>query len=403
MKILHVNKFFYVKGGSERYYFDLCRLLSAKGHEVLHFSMRHPRNQPSSQAQYFVSQVDFNSPMGPASRISAAMRILYSIEAKKKIGNLVDRLKPDIVHFHNINRQLSPSIIDALSSRSIPMVQTLHDLSLVCPAHSFFVNGKPCEECGAGAYWHGIPKKCIDGKFTSTLLGVAEAYFHKWLGIYRKIAKFIAPSKFLGSKIARLGWTESRIVHLPYFVPQAPDYSGFNNGYVLFAGRVSEEKGVGVLLEAAKSLKKRSFIVAGEGEALKEYCRKAVENNITNIEFIGYVKGDDLENLIKGAACVVVPSVSYENLPLTILEAFARGKPVVGSRAGGIPELVKDGETGYTFEPGSGEALAEAIESTVSDETRRTNMGIGAREFIGGEFSAEYHYGRITSIYEEIL
>jgi len=403
MRILQVNKFFYVRGGSERYFFDLCHLLKARGHEVLHFSMRHPRNEPSEQADFFVSEIDFNSDMTVGQKLGAALRILYSSEAKRRIADLLDRFKPDIVHFHNINRQLSPSIIDAVSARSIPMVQTLHDLSLVCPAHSFFVNGKPCEDCGRGAYWHGIFKRCIDRKLTSSLLGVAEAYFHAWLRIYRKIARFIAPSRFLGSKVARLGWTENRIIHLPYFVPEAPDYSDSNDGYVLFAGRVSREKGVGLLVDAACELTDLDFIIAGEGEALPDYERTVESRGISNVRFVGYVKGDDLENLLKGAACVVVPSVSYENLPLSILEAFARGKPVVGARSGGIPELVKDGETGFTFESSNAKGLARAIRSTLADEDLRRRMGKQARSLIAGEFSADYHYSRIMQIYEDLV
>ncbi len=403
MKILQVNKFFYVKGGSERYYFDLCRLLREKGHEVLHFSMQHPRNQPSEQAPYFVSRIDLNADLSLKAKISAALRILYSSEAKKKITKLIDAYRPDIVHFHNITRQLSPSIVDAIHAHSIPMIQTVHDFSLVCPAHLFFVNGNPCEDCGRGQYWHALFKKCIDHQWDSSLLAVIEAYLHKWLGIYRKIAKLLAPSKFIGSKIARLGWTESRIIHLPYFVPPSPDYSTFNDGYVLFAGRVTEEKGIGILIEAAARLSGLRFMIAGEGDALHKYREQAEGRGLANVEFVGYVEGPDLENLLKGAACVIVPSMWYENLPLSILEAFAHGKPVVGSRSGGIPELVRDGETGFTFQPGDAEALANAIDATVSNEETRIDMGRRARTLVAGEFSPEFHYKQIKRIYEDLL
>jgi len=400
MKVLQVNKFFYIRGGSERYFFDLCRLLQDRGHEVLHFSMNHPRNSASEQQPYFVSEIDLNAPMGPVDKLRTVFRILYSTEAKKKMAQLIDDLEPDIIHFHNITRQLSPSIIDAAVSRGVPTIQTMHDLSLVCPAHSFFVKGRACEACAGGRYFHAVSKKCIDGLVSSTVLGTFEAYLHAWMGLYRKIGLFIAPSLFLKSKVSTLPWIRNRIVHLPYFIPPGPDYSRENDGYVLYAGRISVEKGVGTVIGAARRLKALRFLIAGEGPLLHRFKREAA--GCGNIEFVGYVCGDALEELIRGSGCVVVPSVSYENLPLSILEAFARGKPVVGSRAGGIPELVRDGMTGYLFEPGDVDSCVSAIEGTMADEERRRNLGRQARDLVGREYSPDSHYERLMTLYREV-
>jgi glycosyltransferase involved in cell wall biosynthesis len=400
MKILQVNKFFYVRGGSERYFFDLCSLLEDRGNEVLHFAMRHPRNRPSPQDAYFVSEIDLNAPMGPIDRIRAASRILYSREAKRNFGRLIDDLRPDVIHFHNITRQLSPSIVDAAVGRGIPTVQTMHDLSLVCPAHSFFVHGRACESCAGGRYWQAVTRKCIDGSGPSTLLGTFEAYLHSWLGLYKKIGLFIAPSLFLKSKVATLDWISSRMVHLPYFIPPGPDYTSENRGYVLFVGRISREKGVGTVLEAAARLPHVRFLVAGEGLLLEDFRSEAA--GLGNVEFPGYVSGQRLEDIIKGAGCVVVPSVSYENLPLSILEAFARGKPVVASRLGGIPELVRDGSTGYLFSPGDADSLASAVERTMAQEESRRRLGRQARELTETEYSPRSHYERIMALYESV-
>jgi glycosyltransferase involved in cell wall biosynthesis len=401
MKILQVNKFFYLRGGSERYFFDLCRLLEDRGHEVLHFSMHHPRNRPSNQQAYFVSEIDLNSPMGLSGKIQAAFRILYSREAKAAIGRLIDDHKPDLVHLHNITRQLSPSIIDATTSRGIPIVQTMHDLSLVCPAHSFFVHGAACEACAGGAYWHALPKKCIDGSGASTMLGTLEAYLHSWMGVYKKMDLFIAPSLFLKGKVESLGWISGRVVHLPYFIPLGPDHVSENQGYVLFAGRVSKEKGVGTLIEAAGKLRDVRIVIAGEGPSLEAFRSEA--GALTNLEFVGYVTGERLEDLIRGAGCVVVPSVSYENLPLSVLEAFARGKPVAASRLGGIPELVRDGVTGGLFTPGDADSLAGAVKGIMEDEDKRRTLGRQARELVRKEYSPEWHYDELMALYQRIL
>jgi glycosyltransferase involved in cell wall biosynthesis len=401
MRILQVNKFFYIRGGSERYFFDLCGLLADRGHEVLHFSMRHPRNRPSGQEAYFVSEIDLNAPMSPAAKVRAAFRILYSTEAKAKIGALMDGLRPDLVHFHNITRQLSPSIIDAAASRGVPTIQTMHDLSLVCPAHSFFVQGRACEACAGGKYRHALSKRCIDGSGTSTVLGTIEAYLHAWMGLYKKIDLFIAPSLFLKSKVATLSWIAGRIAHLPYFIPPAPDYTSENRGYVLFAGRISKEKGVETVIEAAARLKHIRFLIAGEGPSLEGF--RARTANLTNLEFVGYATGQRLEDLIKGAGCVLVPSISYENLPLSILEAFARGKPVAASRLGGIPELVREGITGRLFTAGDADSMVSAVGSIMGQEANRKNLGRRAREMMKKEYSPESHYERLMALYEGIV
>jgi glycosyltransferase involved in cell wall biosynthesis len=400
MRVLQVNKFFYIRGGSERYFFDLSDLLSQRGHEVVHFSMSHPRNEHSDQAAYFVSEIDLNATMPAGHRLKAALRVLYSSEAKRKFGRLLDELRPDVVHFHNITRQLSPSIVDAAAGRKIPMVQTLHDVSLACPAHTFFVNGRTCEDCSGGDYWHAAVNRCIDGSLTSSLLGAFEAYFHGWLDIYNKIGLFIAPSLFLKSKLSKLRWIEPKITHLPYFIPDAPDYTAVNEGYALFAGRINVEKGIETLLEAAAKLKDLRFVVAGEGPLLEDCKRLVARQQLSNVEFAGYMKGAELEGLLRGAGCVVVPSVWYENLPLTILGAFARGVPVVASDRGGNPELVHDGITGHLFEPGKADSLADSLEKTLGDEAARSQMARRARELVIEDYSPEGHYDRLISLYE---
>ncbi len=403
MRIVQVNKFFYLKGGSERYYFDLCNLLESKGHKIFHFSMHHPRNRQSDQQKYFVSGIDLNAPMNTFRKIKTAARVIYSLEAKRNFSKLIEDLKPDIIHFHNITRQISPSVVDAAASKGVPMIQTVHDLYLVCPAHSFYVNDRTCELCGEGSYWHCITKKCIDGKLSSSFLGTFESYLHSWLGLYKKISKMITPSLFLKDRIEKLKWTKVRTVHLPYFIPPAPDYSGYDDGYVLFAGRISDEKGVGTVVEAASSLRHVQFVIAGEGPKLEHYKRIVSSSGLSNVIFKGYVDSEMIDILLRGASCVVMPSVSYENLPLIILEAFARGKPVVASDCGGIRELVCNGETGYLFRPADAASLSERLNQILKDRDLRNHMGRKARELTNGIFSPEFHYSKIKEIYESVL
>ncbi|MGD9140178.1 MAG: glycosyltransferase family 4 protein [bacterium] len=402
MKVLQVNKYFYVRGGSERYYFDLCDLLAGRGHEVFHFSMTHSRNRPSPQADMFMSHVDLNAPMSATERVAAAGRLLYSREATRRMEAIIDRYRPDVVHMHNISRQITPSIVSVTSARGIPTVKTQHDYSLVCPAHTCFVNGEVCEDCLGGAYWHAVPKKCIDGSLTSSLLGAAEAYLHDVMGLYKKIDFIISPSRFLMEKLSSLKWIRRKIGHLPYLIPLGEDWSSRNDGYVLYSGRITHEKGVKTLLEAAARMPDMKFIIAGEGPQLDEFKEYARDRGLGNVEFRGYVEGGEHEALLEGAACIAVTSISYENLPLSILESFARGKPVVGSDCGGTVELVKDGETGFRYRRADADSLAEAIGNLLSDESARVRMARNARELVSGVCSPDYHYDRMMEIYARV-
>jgi glycosyltransferase involved in cell wall biosynthesis len=207
---------------------------------------------------------------------------------------------------------------------------------------------------------------------------------------------------FLKGKVSTLKWIRNRISHLPYFIPPGPDHADINEGYALFAGRISREKGVGTLLDSAALIKDIRFVVAGEGPLLDEFRKEAGERGLANIEFVGYATGERLEGLLKGAGCVVVPSISYENLPLSILEAFSRGKPVVASDAGGSPELVENGTTGYVFRRGDPDSLSEALQKTMSDEGHRAEMGSRARALVVGRYSPDHHYRRLMDIYEDL-
>jgi glycosyltransferase involved in cell wall biosynthesis len=190
-----------------------------------------------------------------------------------------------------------------------------------------------------------------------------------------------------------------KITHLPYFIPEAPDYSAVNEGYALFAGRLTVEKGISTLLEAAAKLKHIRLVVAGEGPLLEDSKRFVRRQQISNVEFTGYMDGTELEGLLRGAGCVVVPSVWYENLPLTILGAFARGVPVVASARGGNPELVREGVTGYLAEPGNADSLADSLNRILINEKARLEMGRRARNLVAAEYSPVIHYERLMSLY----
>ena len=196
MKILLVNKYFNMHGGSETYFFGLAELLRQAGHEVIFFAMQDEKNLPCEQSAYFVSNVEFNGELTATQKLKAAFRMVYSFEAKKKISALIEKEKPDIIHINLFHRVLTASIVDAAKKHGIPVVLTMHDLNCVCPNHVMLDHGKICEACLHGNYWNCVKRVCFKDSRAKCLMAAIESDFNKRSGLYRKIDLFITPSEW---------------------------------------------------------------------------------------------------------------------------------------------------------------------------------------------------------------
>lgn len=403
MKILCANKYFYRRGGSEAVFFDTAALLESKGHELVFFSMKHPQNRPNRYEKYFVSPVDYEH-AGVLAKANHALKLLYSFEARKRLGRLLDETKPEIAHLHNIHHQLSPSILHALKKRGIPVVMTLHDSKMVCASYLMYTGGKVCEACRGGRYGHCFLKKCVKGSRVKSLVNTVEMVLHhRLLDIYGLVDVFIAPSEFLIKKLYEMGF-HRKILHLPNFIEAeryTPVFEG-EAGRVLYFGRLSEEKGLMTLLDAVRGQPVRLKLL-GEGPLRKSIEQKLKEEAIDNVELMGYVTGDALRLELQRAMFVVLPSQCYENNPMSVIEAFACGKPVLGSRIGGIPELVRDGKTGLTFESGQAGDLRAKILKMAKDSGLCAGMGRQARRFVEDEFHQELYYDKLITIYKGLV
>ena len=423
MKVLLINKFLYPKGGDAICTLAMGELLRSKGHEVTYWGMDHPENPEYPYKDLFVSHMDYEG-AGGGGALKAAANILYSFEAKKKIAELLKHIRPDIVHLHNFAHQISPSILDVLRREWIPCVMTMHDYKLVCAAYTLLSHGKVCERCSGGRYYQCFSQGCVKDSKAKSLINTIEMYLHhSILHIYDSINTFISPSAFLKNKLAEMGFKKP-IMHVPNFVYASdfvPAYDGEKRTIVYF-GRLAKEKGISTLIDAIKGLDVRLKII-GEGPIGKEVKAKVEVEKINNVEFLGYRMGKELQNEIRNAMFVVIPSEWYENNPLSILESFALGKPVIGSRIGGIPELVespaharadetlqtalslgvKDGETGLLFEPGNVADLRAKIEYLLANPDKAIEMGRNARKLVEEEYNAEKHYSRLMEIYEQAI
>ncbi len=405
MKVVFANKYYFLKGGAERYLFDLKALLERHGNEVIPFAMRDGRNLKTPWEKYFVSAVRTERVRFSLDGLKTAGRMLYSFEAKRKFARLLDAAKPQLLHVHNIYHQISPSILPEARKRGIPVVMTAHDYKLVAPNYSLFHDGAICERTKPDKYWQAYRHRCIKGSAAASALAAMEMTLHKALGLYRdNVDKIIAPSRFMQALLAEYGIPARKIVHIPHPIDASAWRPAFGGGkYALYVGRLSEEKGVDVLIRAAAMRKDIPVHIVGTGpdEArLKELAKKL---DAANVIFRGFMSGGDLRSEYAGASFLVVPSVWYEVFGLIVLEAYAAGKPVVASQIGGLGELVRDGETGFLCSAGDSEDFADKMGALWDAPLIADDMGVAGRAWVESDFTPDEHLKRILDVYAGAL
>lgn len=402
MRILMVNKFHYIVGGSETYYFALKRLLEENGHTVIEFSMHDERNIPSDYVSYFVRNVDYNGEMSLMNKIKVASSIIYSTEAKKKFEELVINTKPDIIHLHIFQHQISPSILDVIKKYDIPTVYTAHELKMICPNYRMLNHGKVCEECKGEHYWHCLKNRCVKDSLSKSLVSTIEGYVHKVRKSYDVIQKIITPSAFYRDKFIEFGVAADRVVHIPNFLDRecpVVNQRDDRNNYILYLGRLSEEKGIMTLVKAAGKTGYPTYI-AGSG-ALRQQIEDIIHSqNIDNIKMLGFISGQELIDYVGNARAVVLPSEWYENGPYSAIEALQLGRPIIGADIGGIPELV-DGN-GFLYESGNIEELAQAMRKLYSmSEEEYFALEENSEKLFKKNYTGQGHYEKLMRVYEE--
>ena len=371
MRILMVNKFLYPRGGSESYMLYLGEHLEKMGHEVEYFGMYDENNTVGNKSGQYTQNMDFHS-KGLA-RFLYPFKIIYSFEAKKKIMQVIDDFKPDIVHMNNINFQLTPSIIYGVKKKGVPLVQTVHDYQMICPNHLLynFPKNTPCEKCVKGSHINCIKNKCIHGSTVKSILGVIEAKFYSLLKTYKKVDLFVCPSHFLENKLLsskEYYKGKTKTIHNFINKEKFKNISGKTDSYIVYVGRLSKEKGVEYIAETAKLLPQYNFVIAGSGPD------EDVLKGISNIKLAGFLTGDKLTELMGNAKLLLLPSVCYENCPLSILESHCMGVPVVTMNSGGMAELVKDRVTGSLVSDPTPQGIANKLRETIENEEYYTHL-----------------------------
>jgi len=399
LRIVLANKFLYPRGGAERAVLELGAALAGRGHGVAYFGMDHPENVVAGPHVAVVRQRDYHRAGRGGWRDAAAM--LYSFEARRDYGAFLDRIRPDLVHLHNIYHQLTPSILDAASARGIPLVMTLHDYKLVCPRYDLLRHGTPCDACVESGPLACIRYRCARGAWGPSILLAAEAALHRIRGSYDRVRRFIVPSAFLGGVLRRAGFDAQRLRHVPNFAPRTNASPVPQTERFVYVGRLSPEKGILTLLRAAARLPRGELVLCGTGPLRAEVDRWVQQAPPGRIQCRGHLAAADVRAELESACFAVAPSEWFENAPFAVLEAMAAGRPVLTTPLGGLPELVENGVEGEWVPASDDAAWTEALQRALDDPARLRRMGAAAERRANVEFSLEAHVDRVESVYAE--
>ncbi len=397
--LLSINNYYYVRGGAESVFLDHNEIFGKAGWRVVPFAMQHPKNEDSEWSPYFAEEIELGNDYGLFGTATRSLKAIYSREAASRVAALADKVQPTIAHAHNVYHHLSPSIFAPLRKRDIPVVLTLHDLKIACPAYRMFTHDGICERCKGGNLWNAAVHRCMHNSRALSLWVTAEAYLHRLLGSYtRNVSHLIVPSRFYRDKFVEWGWSPDRFSYVPNFVdagsirPEPQPGRRFT-----YFGRLSHEKGIATFIRAVAAAGVQGR-VAGTGPEGEQLARLATELG-ADIEFTGFLRGEELYDAIRDSRAIVIPSEWYENAPISVLEAFAAAKPVIGADIGGIPELI-DPSRGSVFESFSESSLADVLGRYARESNDQlAAMGRAARDYVIEHHSREAYRQRCEDVY----
>jgi glycosyltransferase involved in cell wall biosynthesis len=405
MRILQIHKFFYPHAGSETVLFHTRELLADNGHEVIDFAMEHPKNVDSAYDGFFAPRREYTDTSRPLIlRGRDALSSVYSRAARTRLRRLLESTKPDLAHMHIIYHQLTMSIVDELARAEVPMVMTLHDYKIGCPAYVLYRDGHPCHDCTTGAVHNVVRHRCIKGsRSASVLAGVEAAVAHR-TGKYDKIDAYVCPSAFVGSVAIETGIPADRVHVIPNFLPPGevgqPVASLADSPRFFFAGRLEEVKGIDDLVEAFRmgDSSMGTLVIAGAGGELEAKVRQ-VAAELRNVEYLGRLSREEVLQQLRGSRAAVLPSRWDENNPMSVLEARTLGVPVIVSDRGGLPEMVTDGVDGKIVGAGDVAGLCEAIKALAADRVAAEAFGRAGYQRFCRDNTAAVHYQALMGAY----
>ena len=408
MKILLIDVYNFNKGGAETVCFNTGSLLEEHGHEVVYFTLKWTQNRPSPQSKYFPESKETRH--GPLRHVENLINYFYHFEAARKIEQLIQAEHPDIAPIHLMLGPITPSILPVLKKHHIPILFTVHDYRIVCPAYTFRDgNGRICEACQGRHFYKCFTHTCCKGSKVMSAIMAAEQYFRN---------AFFNPAKYIDGFIYVSSFAKNIQEKYMPALKVKPNITLYNfsiaivnnpkempaEKYFLYFGRLSYEKGVKTLLEAFRKLSQCNLKIVGTGPKEDELKEFAQSNKMKHVEFLGYKQGKELTKLVTGAYFVIVPSEWYENNPMTIIEAYSVGTPVIGARIGGIPEIVIDGHTGFQFESGNANSLSVIIERAIGiSQNEYTRLSTNTIKFANKNLSKKTYWEKLIGFYENFI
>ncbi|MBV6623407.1 MAG: glycosyltransferase [Rivularia sp. (in: Bacteria)] len=390
MKLLLLHNRYQLAGGEDRVVQAEKRLLEANGHEVL---LLEENNQ---------------SIIGSWGNFVAARSAIYSFASRQKVGAAIETFSPDIVHVHNFFPLLSPAIYDACNNAGVPILQTLHNYRLICPKAMLFRDGKICENCVGKVPLPSIIHGCYRNSHLQTSAVAAMIFFHWLRGTWQeRVNAYISLTNFQKDKMVQAGLPAEKIFIKPNFVfsPRYTNEKNKSNSYLLFVGRLSEEKGIKTLIDTyIKYDLSIPLKIVGDGPLRYNLQQKVRNTKADNfVKFLGFQDNEAVLKLMQNAICLVFPSIWYEAFPLTIAEAFASGLPVLASNIGSMAEIIEDGVTGLHFKMGDSTSLVEKIKWVSNHPEIMISMGKNASNVYNLKYTPKINYQQLIKIYQQVI
>jgi glycosyltransferase involved in cell wall biosynthesis len=397
MKVLLINNCHYRRGGAETVYFGTAELLLKAGHKVVFFSFADSDNISTGNPEYFVKKV---------THLKGVVSYFSNNRASTLLEEVIKKEQPDIAHAHLIWGGMTASIIPILHKSGIPIIHSVHDYRMICPAYTFRNwDGRVCEKCRSGNYLNCFTSRCSKGSYIQSLIMALEMIYRnkKWHPA-EVLDGIIYVSEFAKKKHEEVNQRFAQVPNVVLYnftaVGETHPMEVVAGDYFLYYGRLSREKGISTLASVFANHPELHLKVVGTGpietELRSKYCN--------NVEFLGYKSGEELYNLVRKARYVCVPSEWYENNPMTIVEAYSMGVPVIGARIGGIPEIVKDGETGFLFECGRKDSLDHVLKRVAAEsDDSVVEHKKAASTFAKKHFSIEDYSQKLLSFYSQVI
>ena len=350
-----------------------------------------------------ISAPPYNSGSG-FQKLRALPKAIWSTRAQAQAADVITTFQPDLVHAFAVHVHLSPSVLAAAKAADRPTVMTCNDYKHICPNYKLYHHGRLCDDCKGGRFRHAARNRCAKGSLALSMASMAEAYAHDWLQVYDSCVDHFTFSADFMAEVTGEFWADREFSWsklLNPFDSTAQDAPEGDDGYGLFFGRLIDEKGVDVLIEAAAKVDGFPIKIVGTGPDTGRLRRRAAELGLDNVAFLGPLWDAALEPVLSRARFVVVPSLWHENLPYVINQSFAAGRPVIGANRGGIPELVADGERGLVYDAPDSDALAAAIRALANDSALARRMGRAAKTWSDATFRDEVFYDALMTAYRK--